>query len=121
MKLTPKMTSMGVRIDDIDLSKPISQPQFATILSALGKYGVVWFPKQTLDARALKAFSELSMHPIFLTHPITGRKVVYANPGYTVRINEFDQAESDRILRTYSVTACSRSTSMPTTGAKATC
>jgi taurine dioxygenase len=58
MKLTPKMTSMGVRIDDIDLSKHVKQPQFATILSALGKYGVVWFPKQTLDARALKAFSE---------------------------------------------------------------
>lgn len=37
-------------------------------------------------------------HPIFLTHPITGRKVLYANPGYTIRINGMSQSESDDIL-----------------------
>ena len=37
-------------------------------------------------------------HPIFLTHPITGRKVLYANPGYSVRINELPESESDEIL-----------------------
>lgn len=37
-------------------------------------------------------------HPVFLVHPITGRKVLYANPGYSMRINELDQEESDRIL-----------------------
>lgn len=37
-------------------------------------------------------------HPIFLTHPITGRKVLYANPGYAIRINELPEAESDDIL-----------------------
>ncbi len=37
-------------------------------------------------------------HPVFLTHPITGRKVLYANPGYAVRINELSQAESDEAL-----------------------
>jgi taurine dioxygenase len=37
-------------------------------------------------------------HPIFLTHPITGRKVLYANPGYAMRINELPEAESDDIL-----------------------
>ena len=39
-----------------------------------------------------------SVHPIFLTHPITGRKVLYCNPGYAVRIRELDEAESDRVL-----------------------
>jgi len=58
MKLTPNQGSLGVRIDDIDLSKPVTEAQFATILSALGRHGVICFPKQTLDARALKAFSE---------------------------------------------------------------
>jgi len=37
-------------------------------------------------------------HPIFLEHPITRRKVLYANPGYSMRINELPQKESDRIL-----------------------
>jgi taurine dioxygenase len=37
-------------------------------------------------------------HPIFLTHPITKRKVLYANPGYAVRINELPENESERTL-----------------------
>ncbi len=37
-------------------------------------------------------------HPLFLTHPITGRKVLYANPGYAMRINELPEKESDDIL-----------------------
>jgi taurine dioxygenase len=37
-------------------------------------------------------------HPIFLTHPITGKQVLYANPGYAMRINELPEAESDEIL-----------------------
>jgi taurine dioxygenase len=36
--------------------------------------------------------------PIFLTHPLTGRKVLYANPGYSVRINELPERESDETL-----------------------
>jgi len=38
------------------------------------------------------------VHPVFLTHPITGRKVLYANPGYTTRINQLSQTESDAML-----------------------
>jgi taurine dioxygenase len=38
------------------------------------------------------------VHPLFLTHPITGKKVLYCNPGYTVRINEVPQRESDEML-----------------------
>jgi taurine dioxygenase len=36
--------------------------------------------------------------PIFLTHPLTGRKVLYANPGYAMRINELPERESDEVL-----------------------
>ncbi len=39
-----------------------------------------------------------SVHPVFLTHPITGRTVLYCNPGYAIRVNELDEAESDRVL-----------------------
>ena len=39
-----------------------------------------------------------SVHPVFLTHPITGRTVLYCNPGYAIRINELDPAESGSAL-----------------------
>jgi taurine dioxygenase len=37
-------------------------------------------------------------HPVFLKHPLTGRRVLYANPGYAVRINELPEKESDEML-----------------------
>lgn len=39
-----------------------------------------------------------AVHPVFMTHPITGRTVLYCNPGYAERINELDEAESERVL-----------------------
>ncbi len=38
-------------------------------------------------------------HPLFLTHPISGRKVIYVNPGFTARINELAPTESDDMLK----------------------
>ncbi len=38
------------------------------------------------------------VHPLFLTHPITGRKVLYCNPGYAERINELPQRDSEAML-----------------------
>jgi taurine dioxygenase len=38
------------------------------------------------------------VHPLFLTHPITGRKTLYCNEGYATRINELSQADSDEML-----------------------
>ncbi len=37
-------------------------------------------------------------HPVFLTHPITEKQVLYCNPGYAIRINELPEAESDEVL-----------------------
>ena len=39
------------------------------------------------------------VHPLFLTHPITGKKVLYCNPGYSIRINELPEAESGAMLQ----------------------
>jgi taurine dioxygenase len=52
-------------------------------------------PPLTPEQRAKRP---ASVHPVFLTHPISGRTVLYCNPGYAVRINELDPAQSDRIL-----------------------
>ncbi len=38
------------------------------------------------------------VHPVFLTHPITGHKVLYCNPGFTARINELPERDSDEML-----------------------
>ena len=37
-------------------------------------------------------------HPIFRTHPITGRKVLYCNPGYATRIDGMTAEESEETL-----------------------
>jgi taurine dioxygenase len=38
------------------------------------------------------------VHKLILTHPISGRKSLYCNPGYAIRINELPPAESDAML-----------------------
>ena len=37
-------------------------------------------------------------HPIVMPHPISGRKILYANPGYTVSIDGMDKQESEELL-----------------------
>jgi taurine dioxygenase len=227
--IEPTGQILGARVSGIDLSRPLSDGDFATILLALGRHGVLWFPAQRLEAVALRDFSRRfgriqatltgrhhepgmpevgilsniiengepigitdagqdwhtdmsynetigflnvlyavevprrdgqvlggtafvntraayedlapevktrlrdatathdfnkfwenmrvrpgslraplseeqrrrrppSVHPVFLTHPITGRTVLYCNPGYAIRINELDLAESGSVL-----------------------
>lgn len=39
-----------------------------------------------------------SVHPLVLRHPVTGRTVLYCNPGYAVRINELPDDDSASLL-----------------------
>ncbi|HEX4985538.1 MAG TPA: TauD/TfdA family dioxygenase [Burkholderiales bacterium] len=37
-------------------------------------------------------------HPMVITHPISKRRALYANPGYTIRVNELPEMEGDALL-----------------------
>ena len=37
-------------------------------------------------------------HPVFMTHPVTGRRVLYCNPGYATRIVGLDERERAETL-----------------------
>lgn len=37
-------------------------------------------------------------HPVVIRHPISGRRALYVNPGYAVRINELPEADSAALL-----------------------
>jgi taurine dioxygenase len=41
----------------------------------------------------------VSVHPVIIKHPVTGKKVIYVNTDFTSKINELPALEGERVLR----------------------
>lgn len=54
-------------------------------------------PRPPLTAAQRAAKPPVS-HPLVLRHPLSGRRVLYANPGYAMFVDGMDRAESDALL-----------------------
>jgi len=48
MKVTTSGETLGATIAGLDLAQPLSQDEFDEVLRALGRFGVVRFPRQDL-------------------------------------------------------------------------
>jgi taurine dioxygenase len=93
--------SMGAAYDDLP-GEIKERLQHATALHDFNKY---WENARRQPGSTRKPLSEAQRrekppvsHPVFLKHPISGRMILYANPGYTIRINDMPERESDGLL-----------------------
>ncbi|MCO8161838.1 taurine dioxygenase [Pseudomonas sp. LJDD11] len=70
-----------------DLSKSFPESRFAVT------------DQERLRFEEAKRRNPPSSHPVVRTHPVTGRKGLFVNEGFTTRINELPELEGDAILR----------------------
>jgi taurine dioxygenase len=72
MRIIPNNPGPGARVEAIDLRQPLPPEEFRTILRSLGRFGVLCFPGQDLDASQLAAyasrFGELEVNVANLFH-----------------------------------------------------
>jgi len=57
MQITPTRLTLGARVTDLDVSRPLNDAQVAQIIQALGQHGVLEFPEQELSSAQLRQFS----------------------------------------------------------------
>ncbi len=55
-RLIPSGEILGARVEDLDLSQPLSDADFELLLHGFADFGVLCFPNQELDPAAHKAF-----------------------------------------------------------------
>ena len=57
LSIEPLGHTLGARVTGVDLNAPLAHDDFASILRALGEYGVLCFSDQPIEAAALRSFS----------------------------------------------------------------
>ena len=90
------------------LPAPMKQLIEQRTAAHVGKpYGIKWAPP--LEEQAMKGSTKRGdpdadrerMHPMVLTHPVTGRKGLYINPTYTLRLDGMTEEMSRPILEQF--------------------
>ena len=81
---------LGATVTGIDLSAAVSDADFATIIAALGRHGVLRFPEQDLDAPALREFSQRFGR---LQTSVTGKLAVPGMPEVGILSNILENGE----------------------------
>ncbi|MCG8546474.1 MAG: TauD/TfdA family dioxygenase [Alphaproteobacteria bacterium] len=81
----PSGNSLGCTIEGLDVSRPLSQADESLILDALGQYGVLCFPNQSLEPEAHKAFS--ARFGSLEVNVASGRYVVPGHPEVMILSN----------------------------------
>src|SRR5882762_1998152 len=96
-KLTPHV---GAEVHGVDLSQPLDERTFKDVHDALIDNGVIFFRDQHLTPEQQKDFGRLprAEHPVVRTHPVSGRKALYVNRGFTTRVAQLSRPESDALL-----------------------
>ena len=57
MQVIPAGKLLGAKVDGMDLALPLSENEVEEIIQAIGRYGVLCFPKQRLTARQHRDFA----------------------------------------------------------------
>ena len=57
LSIEPHDGPLGATITGVDLARPLADADFESVLRALGRYGVLRFPDQPIEAAALRSFS----------------------------------------------------------------
>lgn len=89
LNTTPLNGSLGVQINDIDLSNPVAQDTAKEIKQAFNDHAVLVFRGQHLDAAAQSTFTEIfgKVEP----HPLRTRRTVDGFPGVLILENQPDK------------------------------
>jgi taurine dioxygenase len=54
---------------------------------------------ENLDLEEIKTAANCAVHPLVTTHPVTGRRNLYANPSHTASVVGLDAAASESLLQ----------------------